>query len=79
MQPPVAPAPTTSTTPLMWLSGSRNVIEPSSIVGWQDAHLVSVGCGAGGGAPWQLPQVACEPSTRVQVGVGWAPPIAVLP
>src|SRR5262249_21601899 len=25
------------------------------------------------------PQVACEPSTRVQVGVGWAPPSAVLP
>jgi hypothetical protein len=54
-------------------------VPPSSIVGWHDAHLVSVGCGAGGGTPWQLPHVACEPSTRVQVGVDWAPPTAALP
>src|SRR6185436_6981014 len=70
VQPPVAPGPVTSMMPLMWLDGSRNVIEPASIVGWHDAQLPSAGCGAGGGRPWQLPQVTCEPSTRVQVGVG---------
>src|SRR5215471_3539638 len=32
------------------------------------------GCGGGGGMPWQLPQAACVPSTRVQVGVVFVPP-----
>jgi hypothetical protein len=38
-----------------------------------------VGCGAGGGAPWQLPHWLCVPSTSVQVGFGFAPPMSVLP
>src|SRR5512140_1961247 len=79
VHPPVAPGMTTSTTPLIWLSGSRKLSEFSSMVGWQDAQLLPVGCGGGGGAPWQLPHADCEPSTRVHVGVGLVPPHAAWP
>ena len=44
------------------------------MVGWQLAQSVPVGCGAGGGTPWQLPQVAWLPSTWVHTGSG-APPV----
>ena len=63
----------------MWLAGSRNESEFSSIVGWQVAQFISVGCGGGGGAPWQLPQVDCVPSTWVQTGSFFIPPHAVCP
>src|SRR5215468_8596881 len=76
VQPPVAAWSTTSTTPLMWLAGSRKLSEFSSIVGWHVAQLLPGGCGCGGGTPWQLPHVDCEPSTRVQAGEDALPPHA---
>ena len=33
----------------------------------------------GGGAPWQVPQASCEPSTRVQVGFVLVPPALSVP
>jgi hypothetical protein len=41
--------------------------------------LLPVGCGAGGGAPWQLPHIDWVPSTCVQTGLGLLPPNAALP
>src|SRR5678815_1582832 len=45
VQPPVSAGATTSTRPLMWLSGSRNLSEFSSIVGWHIAQLLPAGWG----------------------------------
>src|ERR1700733_7350115 len=63
----------------MWLDGSRKLSEFSSIVGWHAAQLLPAGCGGGGGTPWQLPHVDCEPSTRVHTGDGALPPPAAMP
>jgi hypothetical protein len=49
------------------------------MVEWHAAQLLPVGCGDGGGAPWQLPHADWVPSTRVHVGVGLLPPQAALP
>ncbi len=41
---------------------------------WHEAQLVLAGCGAGGGAPWQVPHAACVPFTTVQLGSTLLPP-----
>ena len=49
----------------------------STTVPWQSQHLVADGCGGGGGIPWQDAHVVCVPSTRVQTGLLWAPPLCL--
>jgi hypothetical protein len=45
----------------------------------QEPSPLAAGCGAGGGAPWQVPQAACPVPTLVQTGAVLLPPVSVAP
>jgi hypothetical protein len=55
------------------------LVVPGWIVGWHEPQSVLVGCGAGGGKPWQVPHAFCVPSSCVHVGVFSVPPASVGP
>jgi len=44
---------------------------------WQFWHALSLGCGAGGGAPWHDVHCFCVPSTLVHAGEVAVPPAGV--
>src|SRR5690242_6348709 len=76
----------TSTTPFT-CSPPETTMFPlaSTVPGWHPAQVVTPPAMAGwpveggGGRPWQVPQRACVPSTRVQVGAVRLPPPSVAP
>jgi hypothetical protein len=72
---PAACPPEESTFPFMWTE-ALTALEVYPV--WQLAQLVDAECGAGGGIPWQAPQVVwLEPP--VQVGAVFVPPFSDAP
>ena len=67
-----------SRTPFTWVAGSKKTFAPPAWQAPQGEPGATVGWGAGGGAPWQLPQ---EISAAPPVQTGWAcePPPRVAP
>ena len=75
----VHPPPSTCTVPSTCFPPARSIAPLASTVPeWQRAQSVVCGCGNGGGAPWQEPQVASD-GPPVQSGAGFEPRWSVAP
>ena len=61
----------TSRLPSTWVATSTEV---SVYPAWHRPQSGFAVCGAGGGAPWQVPHASCVPSTVVHEGVLFEPP-----
>ena len=63
----------------MWVAALAIVRFGPAVGKWQSSQRVSLGWGAPGGLPWQEPQEAWLPSTRVHCGIVTAPSGRVMP